>query len=42
MVNKYPYHYEDDVTNWVLWLGNKKAGDEEIKTWIERYEELHV
>ena len=38
--NKYPYYYESDVTNWVLWLRNQNEGDEDIKSWIGGHEQL--
>ena len=40
MKNIYPYHYEDEITNWVLWFGNVDASAEVIKEWIEQYAEL--
>ena len=40
MKSAWPYHYEDGITNWVLWFGNVNASAEEIKGWIEQYAEL--
>ena len=40
MKSAWPYHYEDGITNWVLWFGNVNASVEEIKGWIEQYAEL--
>ena len=40
MKNLYPYHYEEGVTNWVLWFEKEDATYEEMIGWIEGYEEL--
>jgi len=40
MPNKYPYHYEAGVANWVLWFGKENATNREMIGWIEGYHEL--
>ena len=41
MKNLYPHHYEESVTNWVLWFKKENATDKEMIGWIEGYEELN-
>ena len=39
-MNKFPYFYEDDVTNYVLWYENKDATKKEKQKWISECGEL--
>ena len=40
IVNKFPYHYEPDVTNFVLWYGDENASKDKKMRLVEAYEEL--
>ena len=39
-LNKFPYFYEDDVTNYVLWYENKDATIIEKQKWVSECGEL--
>ena len=39
-MNKFPYFYEDDVTNYVLWYENRVATEIEKQKWVSQCVEL--
>ena len=39
-LNEFPYNFEDDVKNFVLWYGNNDATKLEKEEWISQCEEL--
>ena len=39
-LNKFPYFFEDDVKNFVLWYGNKHTTKSEKEEWMSQCEEL--
>ena len=41
IVNRFPYHYEAGVTNFVLWYGNTNATKEEKMRMVLECDELN-
>ena len=39
-LNKFPYFFEDDVKNFVLWYGNKYTTKSEKEEWMFQCEEF--